>query len=81
MTDPAQPKLPPEDYLGDGVYASFDGYHIWLDTRAQIPINRIALEPSVLAALNRYAKTVDAFYEERTTAAPTTAANAAKECL
>ena len=34
-------------YLGDGVYVSFDGYQIWLDTRAQFPVNRIALEPEV----------------------------------
>lgn len=44
----------PEEYLGDGVYASFDGYHVWLDTRAQHPVNRIALEPAVLDALERY---------------------------
>ena len=43
-----------EEYLGDGVYASFDGWQVWLDTRAQRPINRIALEPTVLAALTRY---------------------------
>jgi len=24
-----------DTYLGDGVYASFDGYHVWLDLRAQ----------------------------------------------
>lgn len=41
-------------YLGDGVYASFDGYNVWLDTRAQEPVHRIALEPAVLAALNTY---------------------------
>lgn len=41
-------------YLGDGVYASFDGYQIWLDTRAQEPVNRIALEPKVYRALLEY---------------------------
>ena len=41
-------------YLGDGVYASFDGYHTWLDTRAQSPVNRIALEPPVIAELKRF---------------------------
>ncbi len=45
-----------EDYLGDGVYASFDGYHIWLDTRAQLPINRIALDSQVLDAFDRFRK-------------------------
>ena len=46
--------MPPiEDrYLGDGVYASFDGYHIILDLRAQDSTTRIALEPEVLASLN-----------------------------
>lgn len=24
-----------EQHLGDGVYASFDGYQIWLDTHAR----------------------------------------------
>lgn len=39
------------EYLGDGVYATFDGYQVWLDTRGQSPVNRIALEPEVLASL------------------------------
>jgi len=44
----------PERYLGDGVYASFDGYHVVLDLRGQDNTTRIAMEPSVLAALNAY---------------------------
>lgn len=43
-----------DDYLGDGVYASHDGYHIILDLRGQDSFTRIALEPQVLAALHRY---------------------------
>jgi hypothetical protein len=44
-----------QDYLGDGVYASFDGYQIWL--AANHPDNRvIALEPMVFEALLRYQK-------------------------
>lgn len=39
-------------YLGDGVYASFDGFQIWLRTQEG---NEIALEPSVMTALYRYA--------------------------
>lgn len=36
-------------YLGDGVYAWYDGYHIWLTTENGIEItNRIALDPHVL---------------------------------
>ena len=41
-------------YIGDGVYASFDGYHIILDLRAQDKTTRIALEPPVLDELLRY---------------------------
>lgn len=41
-------------YLGDGVYASFDGYQIWLDTRRQSPVNRIALDPHTFNALKAY---------------------------
>lgn len=46
-----------KDYLGDSVYADFDGYHVILTTEngyIDDPRNRIALEPDVLAALDRY---------------------------
>lgn len=49
-----------EQYLGDGVYASFDGYHVILDLRGQDNTTRIALEPAVLNALNRYVKSLEA---------------------
>lgn len=45
------------EYIGDGVYASFDGYHVWLDLRAQRSgdhVCRIALDPSVAESLVRY---------------------------
>ncbi len=41
-------------YLGDGVYASFDGYHIILDLRAQDSTTRIALEQEVMNELVRF---------------------------
>ena len=41
-------------YLGDGVYASFDGFQIWLHLGAHTNPPLIALEPSVLKALNDY---------------------------
>lgn len=41
-------------YLGDGVYASFDGYHILLDLRGQDDTTKIALEPAVIEALELY---------------------------
>lgn len=45
------------EYLGDGVYASYDGYHVILDLRGQPDhnlgdaLNRVALEPPVWRAL------------------------------
>lgn len=44
-------------YLGDSVYAEFDGYHIILTTNngyPDDPRNRIALEPEVWQALRHY---------------------------
>lgn len=42
-------------YLGDGVYASFDGFQIWL--AANHHENRVvALEPQILDALIAYAQ-------------------------
>ncbi len=41
-------------YLGDGVYASCDGYSIVLDLRAQDSFTRIVLEPPVIEALIKY---------------------------
>jgi len=43
-----------ERYLGDGVYATCDGYHIILDLRAQDNTTRIALEPPVIDELLKY---------------------------
>ena len=44
-----------EMYLGDAVYASFDGYHIWLKTSNGIETtNEIALEPGVLVTLDLF---------------------------
>ena len=45
-------------YLGDGVYASHDGYHVWLSLDAQNPSIKIALEPAVLRALFDYVERV-----------------------
>ncbi len=46
-------------YLGDSVYATFDGYHIILTTENGVPedpTNIIALDPNVLIALHIYTK-------------------------
>ena len=45
-----------ETYLGDGVYATFDGQCITLDLRGQDDTTRIVLEPEVLEALIRFSK-------------------------
>ena len=43
------------DCLGDGVYAMFDGFGIWLHANDhQNPTDKIYLEPEVLAGLNRF---------------------------
>ena len=44
-----------QEYLGDAVYASFDGYHIWLAVNHH-DNKVVALEPSVFASLVRYEK-------------------------
>ena len=41
-------------YLGDGVYASFDGYQIWLRAEGLDGMNEIAIEPQTWAALMAY---------------------------
>jgi hypothetical protein len=42
-------------YLGDGVYADYDGFGVVLTTENGIRVtNTIVLEPDALAALNQY---------------------------
>ena len=46
-------------YLGDSVYARFDGYHIFLETMNGFPddpSNSIGLEPPVIESLLIYRK-------------------------
>lgn len=51
-----------KEYLGDGVYVGHDGYHviIYLEDEGVYGRNSIALEPSVLIALENYTKKVRA---------------------
>lgn len=42
-----------ESYLGDGVYARYDGF-VWLRTPRDQTDHEIALEPEVIAALVRF---------------------------
>jgi hypothetical protein len=41
-------------YLGDGVYASFDGYQVWLTAERDDQTHEIAIEPPVFANLEVY---------------------------
>lgn len=45
-----------ETYLGDGVYATFDGFHIVLDLRAQDTFTKIALDLDVFDKLVEFEK-------------------------
>ncbi len=48
-----------KEYIGDGVYADYDGYHIILTAENGIEVtNRIALEGQVVKSLERYVKTL-----------------------
>jgi hypothetical protein len=49
---------PKETYIGDGVYASYDGYYIWLRAPREQGDHEIGLERPVLEALIRYAKRI-----------------------
>jgi hypothetical protein len=53
------------DYLGDGVYAIYDGFGIWLHANDhKNPTDKIYLEPSVLNALNNFNKRMEETYEK-----------------
>lgn len=52
-------------YLGDGVYASFDGHHVWLHVGDHRNRPVVALEPEVLAALNDYDRDVRASFNKQ----------------
>jgi hypothetical protein len=43
-----------ETYLGDGLYASFDGWSVWLRAPRENGDHFVALEPQVLRAFERY---------------------------
>ncbi len=51
-----------EVYLGDAVFASFDGYQIWLRT-GDGNDQRIALEPGVYESLVAYVDRLKKLYE------------------
>lgn len=47
-----------EEHIGDGVYASFDGYQIWLRVDRGHGSERIALEPGTYNSLRDFAKRI-----------------------
>jgi hypothetical protein len=53
-------------YLGDGVFADFDGYQIVLTAENGIEVtNRVYLEPAVFAALVQYQATLLDWIKEK----------------
>lgn len=54
---PAPPQRP-EAYLGDGCYATFDGFQIWLNAPRREGTHVIALEPETYGKLLEFAAKV-----------------------
>jgi hypothetical protein len=52
QVEPIVIKHPGTEYLGDGVYATFDGYQVWVN----VDFDRIALELPVMENLIRYGR-------------------------
>ena len=53
-----------KSYLGDGVYARFDGYSIVLTTENGISVqNEIVLEPGILRSFEQYVSRLRAVLE------------------
>jgi len=58
--------MPKEEYLGDGLYASFDGFGYKLRARRENGDHWVYLEiPQVLAAFDRFRKEVEDRYAAR----------------
>lgn len=51
MPEPTNPNV---EYLGDGLYADFDGYQIWLHANHYPSPDAVAIEPAVWLALVAY---------------------------
>ena len=45
---------PNETYIGDGLYASFDGFSIWLRAPRELGDHVVALEPQVWRELQKF---------------------------
>ena len=54
-------------YIGDGVYAGFDGYQIWIWTSNGVEESApIALEGPTLLSLTKYASDLHEFIKDKT---------------
>ena len=53
MTSPAG-KIFKEEYIGDGLYVSFDGFSVWLRAPRSPEDHYVALEPLVLSEFLRF---------------------------
>lgn len=51
-------------YLGDGLYAKYDGFQIWLHTERDGVTHSVALEPEVLQAFDNYRMKINQLAEE-----------------
>jgi hypothetical protein len=60
--------MPRNETYGDGVYASFDGFMIWLRTARETGDHVIALEPEVFNDLAEFARRCWAIRDPRATA-------------
>lgn len=45
------------EYIGDGVYAGYDGYHIWVCCRRGDQMHAVAFEPATFKKLADYGDT------------------------
>ena len=67
-------------YLGDSVYAEFDGFHIVLTTNnGEGPTNTICLEPAVMDELWQYQKRLHASLTQAIKGTPEEGQNDADE--
>jgi hypothetical protein len=55
----SKPEWVAQEYLGDGLYANYDGHGIWLyANHHEHPTDKVYLEPSVYATLKRFMERV-----------------------
>ena len=58
------PEYLAKTYLGDGVYARFDGFFIWISLNGINTAGEIALDPQVFDALKNYRNKIGNYVNE-----------------